>query len=556
MRNDKKSGPPIYIIVPAIVGVLCVVAITAALVLGLPAKVKAARIGKQLDLGNKYLASADYDNAEVTFNKVLKIDPKSVEAATGMAKVYNEKQEPERALEYLEMASDNLLNPSQAEELLGVVDDTKTQMKNAQTNEKQNKKSMKKIEKIIEDVMPTPTPTPEVEEKPTPTEGAPDIDDDDIKNGTNSSDPTDEEVLTPTIPPADGIIPLPEEDILTPIPKDPTPDPDTNDKNAFNAGDTGSDDTVDNDGDDSDDEEDDSDSDDSKDEEDDSDTDTPDNTNSNKNDGIDTGDNNETSDDIDTDDDISDIKGTAEITSSPEELLNDYENNILPSEVPYGGFSGTSISYTYGDGSSAAAAITGRVTEIQRDLDGDGIPELLVVEVQSGRIGFRIYKVNNGAVELTASQTISTGMETAIESFSYGSTQACFIMNNNGIYELGLASYCYGYDAGDGTPAVRTYAEVYSVAGDGSISLCASGSVQNGDGQEGFAAGLAPAGMNGSFNSSNAETLQSMGYAEDPYQDVAGAPNPLSGGVNEGGAENLAVIDAEMSAGSGVLTIR
>ena len=110
----------------------------------------------------------------------------------------------------------------------------------------------------------------------------------------------------------------------------------------------------------------------------------------------------------------------------------------------------------------------------------------------------------------------SDSMETAVESVSYGSTQTCFLMNNNGTYEVGLASYCYGYDVGEETPAVRTYAEVYSVAGDGSVSLCASGSVQNGEGQDGFSASLVPAGMSGSWNSSNAETLQSMGYADDP----------------------------------------
>ena len=128
MKKNKKSGLKIYIVVPAIVGFVCVAAIVAALVLGVPAKVNAARIGKQLDLGNKYLASADYDNAEVTFNKALKIDPKSVEAATGMAKVYNEKKQPEKALEYVEKASDNLANPVQAQELQVVYNDTKTQL--------------------------------------------------------------------------------------------------------------------------------------------------------------------------------------------------------------------------------------------------------------------------------------------------------------------------------------------------------------------------------------------------------------------------------------------
>lgn len=550
MKKNKKSGLKIYIVVPAIVGFVCVAAIVAALVLGVPAKVNAARIGKQLDLGNKYLASADYDNAEVTFNKALKIDPKSVEAATGMAKVYNEKKQPEKALEYVEKASDNLANPVQAQELQVVYNDTKTQLEeNTGKSSDANKKSFSKIEKVIDTVMLTPTPTEEPEETvtPTPTEGAddgPDFDDN-KNNGANGGGTEDSNTGDETT--TDGIIPLTGEDILTPTPTiTPTPTPtvipDVDNGSAANAGDNNNEETMDNDDDDED----------TGDEED---EDTSWNNNNNTDDDDDT-DEGDTGNNSETGGGEEPGEEMQEATVSPEELLNNYENDTLPSEVPYGNFSGSSISYTYGDGASAAAAVSGRITETQRDLDGDGIPELLVVEMQSGKIAFRIYKVNNGNIEITASQTISAGMETAVESVSYGSTQTCFLMNNNGTYEVGLASYCYGYDVGEETPAVRTYAEVYSVAGDGSVSLCASGSVQNGEGQDGFSASLAPAGMSGSWNSSNAETLQSMGYADDPYQDAAGVPNPLSSGVSEGGAETLAVVDAQMAAGSGELTIR
>lgn len=550
MKKNKKSGLKIYIVVPAIVGFVCVAAIVAALVLGVPAKVNAARIGKQLDLGNKYLASADYDNAEVTFNKALKIDPKSVEAATGMAKVYNEKKQPEKALEYVEKASDNLANPVQAQELQVVYNDTKTQLEeNTGKSSDANKKSFSKIEKVIDTVMLTPTPTEEPEETvtPTPTEGAddgPDFDDN-KNNGANGGGTEDSNTGDETT--TDGIIPLTGEDILTPTPTiTPTPTPtvipDVDNGSAANAGDNNNEETMDNDDDDED----------TGDEED---EDTSWNNNNNTDDDDDT-DEGDTGNNSETGGGEGSGEEMQEATVSPEELLNNYENDTLPSEIPYGNFSGSSISYTYGDGASAAAAVSGRITETQRDLDGDGIPELLVVEMQSGKIAFRIYKVNNGNVEITASQTISAGMETAVESVSYGSTQTCFLMNNNGTYEVGLASYCYGYDVGEETPAVRTYAEVYSVAGDGSVSLCASGSVQNGEGQDGFSASLAPAGMSGSWNSSNAETLQSMGYADDPYQDAAGVPNPLSSGVSEGGAETLAVVDAQMAAGSGELTIR
>ena len=94
-------------------------------------KVNAARVSKQLELGNKYLSSAEYDKAEVAFNKSLRIDPKSVEAATGMAKVYNEKEQPEDAVKYLKKAADNITTPEQAQELQKVLSDTKQQIGNS-----------------------------------------------------------------------------------------------------------------------------------------------------------------------------------------------------------------------------------------------------------------------------------------------------------------------------------------------------------------------------------------------------------------------------------------
>ena len=63
MKNKKKF----YIIVPVIAAFLCVTVIAAAVILGVPDKVSAAQVGKQIDLGNKYLAAAEYDKAEVTF---------------------------------------------------------------------------------------------------------------------------------------------------------------------------------------------------------------------------------------------------------------------------------------------------------------------------------------------------------------------------------------------------------------------------------------------------------------------------------------------------------
>lgn len=106
------------------------------------------------------------------------------------------------------------------------------------------------------------------------------------------------------------------------------------------------------------------------------------------------------------------------------------------------------------------------------------------MEVKSGSLGFRIYKEENGTVELKTSQMTSTGMKTPMESLSYGNTQDCFLMNYQGKIEIGFATWCYGYDSGDETPEAATAVEVYQVESDDSVTLCASGSVTNGQGQD------------------------------------------------------------------------
>ena len=63
MKKKKNKAP--YIIIMAAAGVLWALVIVMIVVLGVPDKVNAARVGKQIDLGNKYLAEANYDKAEV-----------------------------------------------------------------------------------------------------------------------------------------------------------------------------------------------------------------------------------------------------------------------------------------------------------------------------------------------------------------------------------------------------------------------------------------------------------------------------------------------------------
>ena len=51
-------------------------------------KSKEAKVQEQLDLGSKYMAELDYENAIVALNKAIKIDPKNVDAYKMLAEVY------------------------------------------------------------------------------------------------------------------------------------------------------------------------------------------------------------------------------------------------------------------------------------------------------------------------------------------------------------------------------------------------------------------------------------------------------------------------------------
>lgn len=90
------------------------------------------------------------------------------------------------------------------------------------------------------------------------------------------------------------------------------------------------------------------------------------------------------------------------------------------------------------------------------------------------------------------------------------------------------------------------------------MKLCASGSVENGQGQENLASNLETTGLTGSWNSINAERLQSIGYAENPAQDLSGVPDPVGEGIStkEKECKDLAVMTVRMAAGSGILTVK
>ena len=51
------------------------------------------QIAEQLELGNKYLTDGDYEQAIVAFNKVIELDPKMMEAYTGLVESFYGKED-------------------------------------------------------------------------------------------------------------------------------------------------------------------------------------------------------------------------------------------------------------------------------------------------------------------------------------------------------------------------------------------------------------------------------------------------------------------------------
>lgn len=549
MKNKKKKTP--YIIITVAACCLWALVIGGIFVLGVPDKVNAARTGRQIDLGNKYLAEADYDKAEVKFSKALKISPKSSEAATGMAKVCNKKKQPEKAVKYLKKASANVTDGQSAKEIKQTTVETEEQLivQNINIYNDDLSKINNIVNNIIVQTMPvavvtnipteTPTPKPKNKNKDRKVDNGNEDGGANLGRITEPPTPTPEahnvKVTVEPVPITWAPEPVDPDITITPVPgddSDTSPDQDTGEipnitvipepgeehGNTDEAGDqevggippAAADDEKD--------------------------------TGMNQSD--------------DTQESAENTGTTENAESSTGDPLEDYVNNNLSKELPSVIWNDTQATFTYGQ--TSAPAVTGRLAETREDLDGDGSEELLVVEVKSGTLGFRIYKEENGTVELKTSKMAATGMETPLESMSYGNTQECFLVNYEGKWKIGFASYCYGYDSGEQIPGAVTAVEVYQVETDDSVTLCASGTVTNGQGQESLASGLGPAGLTGSWNSSNAETLQSLGYGENPVQDLSGAPDPIGNGISEAEKDctDLAVLTMHMPAGSGILTLK
>lgn len=538
-EKPKKSR----ILLPVGIGVLCIFWIVVLGIILVPKQTVASKLQEKLDLGNNYLEKADYVKAKAAFQEALSIDEKSPEADLGMADVYTAQKEPDQALKYLKKASTDLEAASQNKNPVNIPrdpDQFKSRYKQLckdnsdyfdHSGDSDKSNELDNLWKYIHDFdipVITNTPTPKPKKKVTPTtkpkKKVTPTPNDGLDEGgasgagdTVTKTPTPGDTVTPT--PEDTITPTPVEDTITPTPEDtitPTPVEDTVTPTPTEAAEPEPDPGT---------------------------PETP-----------------------EPDPGTPEIPDTDPYTTAqtPEEILEAYiQENI--SVQPEASFGGTSV-----DSFSAASVMNGRVGMKETDLDKDGDPELLVISVQGGRLSFTVYKVVNGAVQETANVTaVCDGMGTPLSDMTYGSTQECFIRDNGANYIVGFASYLYGADAGDGTPAARTSVEAYQINGDGSASRLCAATIQNGDavysdgnattaqpgGQDLFAGMLGTAGLSGSWNAENADSLISMDLVNDPWQDMGWLPDPLAGGLNEPGTEDLVIINADMGAGTGVMSL-
>lgn len=536
--GNQEKNKNMKILLPIGAGCICILVIVVAVVV-LSKTTPASKLQAKLDLGNKYLAEANYEKAEIAFSEALKIDEKSPDAAMGLADTYNKQKKPEKAAKYLAKASDNVKNmklsdaeeyarklKSQEEYYRRLINDITKQDPNPEP-EKQNVYVY--ILDNSEEVFTTPTPTPEMEATP------------------DSTDDPDSKQDTPTPPPAGeaGASPIPEdlEVSSTPVPGNPevnsTPAPENPEVSS-----TPVPENPEVDG-----------------------TPTPDSPESGVSPTPDIGVSTPSVPEQDvlaeetpipelTEIPVPEETPTPELTEtlmpeetsmpeeppmseesiSPRELLISYANEVILSQSPYASFDDSAIPYDYGNGAGSVAALNGTLGMECIDLNGDGIEELLIISMKGGKIAFDVYEAEGENVTLKGSGTADAGFESAVEGVTYSGTQECFIKENSGTYYVGLVCHYVGTNAGDGNPCTRTFAWIYSIGADGTPSGIASGSCADGADADSFSSGISPTGLSGSWASEGLDN-----------------PGLLSGGLSsvESGVEDLVIVTGSMEAGSG-----
>ncbi len=604
------------ILIPAGVAGVCGVALLGTVILTNPQQPSASKLEKKIAAGNRYLQSADYEKAEVAFNEALSIDKKSSDAALGLAKVCNEKKDPEGALSYLKLANENLESMStkqveekkldwekKSEDYQKTFDNTsqlflaagnQEQAQYVQAEKEKTEKAFVVIELVVSGNVDSSkefessqksssSGKPESAKKKSAAKQSEEKSIGDLiaenyeyevgdVGGTSWEDSQLEiidegeaETIT-TVPELteaaedtseETAAPEenPEEPTATETPEEvqePTAAPEEVVQEPTAAPEKEVQEPT------------------AAPEEVQEPTEVPEEDVQKPTEIPEEEQPQEEPTEAPEEEVQEPTETPAEEPAGPadEELLYNYVNQELLATGPVIG--SQSLSYDFAVGNIPAA--NGTVSYQVEDLDGDGNQELLVVTVYNGQMGFDIYRVKDSVVTLIANVS---GYYTCLGSFdqacNYGMTQICFLQDEGGVYSIGLASNSNGNLAEGKAGAVQTSIELYSLSGD-EVVLKNAVSIKNGisvclgaddgaqaveGGKDAFIAGLNGMGMDGSWISESADVLTSMNLTENPVQNMAVVPDPFRNGLAaiENGVQDVAYINGLMYANMGTVSL-
>ncbi len=544
-KSQKKVNK--QVILPVGVACVCGAVVLSTILLTNPQETSAGKLEKKIEAGNRYLQQADYEKAEVAFNEALSIDEKSSDAALGLAKVCNEKKNPEGAIKYLELATDNLeeMKPDQvdkkeekdwekkSEEYKQTFEDTnrlfleKGNTKQAEYVQQRQQKAQQTFQviqtvkteeysqapeykgKTIGDIGEMTIMTDPAEEK-----GSQNKKGKDTKAGGSSKKHGDssskEKSPTPTPTEESKILDGGEgsgetEDLIdsdSPVSASVTPEgenagavpgskTDENTSDSENGGDASGREIT---------------------------TDTSENAGGN-----------------------GDTTPEQSLPQPPEDLLNAYVQNEILGAAPLL----TSQTWTYDFEQSNIQGFSGNLAYHIADLDGDEEPELLLVKTENGQMILDIYRAVDGNVVLSASATGNyNGFAGASLDRTSGMSQLCFLKDNGGTYSIGIVTYSFGNLDAEGNPSVYTGVELYNLNGD-SLDRAAAVTLWDGiqvvtnfdlntlsaEGKTAFLSYLNQFGLDGSWIVENADALTAMDFANNQTQDIAAIPDPLKEGL-------------------------